>query len=63
MLICKLVLFPYHLYSYLTKKARWIYRYNIKKYAYTKEDEQMLTIKALDLTAPRWEVILFLLRP
>ena len=38
MLICKLILLPYNIYTYVSKKAKWIYKYNIKKYAYSKED-------------------------
>ena len=54
MLICKLALLPYSIYVYVSRKIKWIYRYNIKKYEYSKEDQEMLTINALSLTAGRW---------
>ncbi len=53
---------PYSLGKYLIKKIKWIYKYKIKKLPYSTEDQEEMTINALQLTIKRWEVTFFIYR-
>lgn len=55
-LLYKTVAFPITICQSLYGWSRWIFKYYIKREEYSPEDQNLLTMKALSISARRWEV-------